>query len=159
LSQKYWPVKYFRCKALKHTKIKRNSELWCNIDRFILDDGINRSFNKKIKDTLIFDHSVTLEGQIVAIADEIAQRQHDLDDGMRDKTSGLKYDEVTKEVKNYINIILKSDINNIDNDFIDLMKDLNSRLDEKIEPDTMIRDIIEYFICDVTLSSFKKNGN
>ena len=30
------------------------------------------------------EHSLTLEGQVVNIADEIAQRQHDLDDGLRD---------------------------------------------------------------------------
>jgi len=140
---------------LKHTKIKRNSELWCDIDRFLFEDGRNRQFNAKIKDMLKFDHSVTLEGQIVAIADEIAQRQHDLDDGMRDEKSSLKYEEVFREIKNYIKLILKENRNNADEDFLKLMEDLDSRLEER-KGDTMIRHIIEYFICDVTLSSFKK---
>ena len=139
---------------LKHTKIKRNSELWCDIDRFLFMDDGNLLFNAKIKDMLKFDHSVTLEGQIVAIADEIAQRQHDLDDGMRDEKSNLKYDEVLNEIQNYIKFILKEN-SNADGDYLRLMEDLDSRLEES-KGDTLIRHIIEYFICDVTLSSFKK---
>lgn len=82
---------------IKHTRIKRHKktenrkcensqdckDCW-NINRFTS----NEELIKKLY--LNFDNSVTLEGQIVAIADEIAQRQHDLDDGLRD--SNLKLD-------------------------------------------------------------------
>ena len=44
------------------------------------------------------DYSVTLEGQVVAIADEIAQRQHDLDDGFRDASLNIDFITVIKEI-------------------------------------------------------------
>ena len=147
---------------LKHTKTRRNGVHWCDIDRFMLNDGINILFNKKLRDMLIYENSVTLEGQIVAIADEIAQRQHDLDDGMRDEKSGLNYKYVLHEINEYIDYTLANHKDSVDKDFIDLMEDLKSRIVERdtkrsemYKKDTMIRDIIEYFICDVTLSSFK----
>ena len=54
---------------LKHTRLKRNE----------LD------YPDFIKDGLYYDQddSITLEGQIVAVCDEIAQRTHDLEDGLR----------------------------------------------------------------------------
>lgn len=58
---------------LKHTKFKRND---LNLDEFIVsaDARAELSFNN--------DYCSTLEGQIVAVADEIAQRGHDLDDAL-----------------------------------------------------------------------------
>ncbi|MEJ8554249.1 dGTP triphosphohydrolase [Tepidibacter sp. Z1-5] len=112
---------------LKHTKVKRHKKEECidcnkcwNIDRFIDFEG-NKEFekllNKKFRNLLYLDErdSVTLEGQIVALADEIAQRQHDLDDGLRDSSLNLSYEEVIKFIKNaadkkieeYNNIVTK----------------------------------------------------
>lgn len=56
---------------LKHTKLKRNDY---NLEEYILGDDaqIELSFDN--------DYCSTLEGQVVAIADEIAQRGHDLED-------------------------------------------------------------------------------
>ncbi|MDQ7054157.1 MAG: dNTP triphosphohydrolase [candidate division KSB1 bacterium] len=65
---------------LKHTRLKRNRIHYPNLHTANLN----------------FEHDValTLEGQVVAIADEIAQRTHDLEDGMR---AGLvETDEVRK---------------------------------------------------------------
>jgi dGTPase len=68
---------------LKHTDIEKPDKKY-DIKRFI-------QCEKFISDFIKYSDPVTLEGQIVAIADEIAQRQHDLDDGLRDKD--LKLDE------------------------------------------------------------------
>ena len=145
---------------LKHTRIKRNNELWCDIDRFLLNLS-NSKFNIKFENLLNYEYSVTLEGQVVAIADEIAQRQHDLDDGMRDSGLGLNYDDIFKEVKKYIIEILNSHRDESEHHFVDLLKNLRDILDIRdkgtnvYKRNTIIRDIIEYFICDVTLMSFK----
>lgn len=78
----------------KHTRIRRNEqefpegfENW-DIRRF--------ANNSKLINNLHIDKnfSVSIEGQVVAIADEIAQRQHDLDDGLRDQSLGLKVDDL-----------------------------------------------------------------
>jgi len=54
---------------LKHTRLKRKHYRYPDIDFSLLHfDG---------------DAAATVEGQIVAIADEVAQRTHDLEDGMR----------------------------------------------------------------------------
>jgi dGTPase len=75
---------------LKHTKIEKEDKTW-TLNRFIQDNSQIKAFYK-------YHNPVTLEGQIVAIADEITQRQHDLDDGLRD--TDLKLDENT--IINYI---------------------------------------------------------
>lgn len=51
-------------------------------------------------------HSLTLEGQVVNIADEIAQRQHDLDDGLRDLDLKMKESDVLTHVSNVIDKII-----------------------------------------------------
>lgn len=55
----------------KHTKIDSTKY---NIGEFLVDTNMIRSMH------MDFPFSVTLEGQVVAIADEIAQRCHDLED-------------------------------------------------------------------------------
>lgn len=54
---------------LKHTRLKRGQYAYPSLDLEAL------AFEK--------DMATTLEGQIVAIADEVAQRTHDLEDGLR----------------------------------------------------------------------------
>jgi len=54
---------------LKHTRLKRGQYRYPNFDVEAL--------------TFELDTATTIEGQIVAIADEVAQRTHDLEDGMR----------------------------------------------------------------------------
>lgn len=58
---------------LKHTKFKRSD---LNLDEFII--------SADAREQLSFDNDYcsTLEGQVVAVADEIAQRGHDLDDAL-----------------------------------------------------------------------------
>ncbi|MBD3373758.1 dNTP triphosphohydrolase [candidate division KSB1 bacterium] len=61
---------------LKHTRLARND---LNYPDFQIG-GLNYEL----------DHATTLEGQIVAICDEIAQRTHDLEDGLRAGYVALK---------------------------------------------------------------------
>lgn len=56
---------------LKHTKIKRDNKYIIYPE--ISEDGY----------CLKYDSSITLEGQVVAVADEIAQVTHDVEDGIR----------------------------------------------------------------------------
>jgi dGTPase len=58
-----------------------------------------------IKETI--DYSLTLEGQVVYIADEIAQRQHDLDDGLRDVELRMNVLNLLKQTEEIINTTLK----------------------------------------------------
>jgi dGTPase len=191
----------------KHTRIKRcrsgctadsasgctNGGCW-DINRFIQDP--ESEFSKKFKSLMDYKHSVTLEGQVVAIADEISQRQHDLDDGMRDESLNLGYDVLSNEIIRAISKIedtpkfknskqlkqiikLKKKIEN--------KKQEKKKLTEKIEEikleneergqdlksngymeiykkyldmesylkNTLIRDIVDYYVCDVTYHSAK----
>lgn len=64
----------------KHTKKKKGVE----ITEFINDDRLIEFLN------LDYTHSVTIEGQIVAIADEIAQRSHDIDDAFSSNLLSIK---------------------------------------------------------------------
>lgn len=68
---------------LKHTKLKREEY---DLAQFISGQNVSKE--------LRFDSDVcsTLEGQVVAIADEIAQRGHDLDDAL--SSGSIKYDEL-----------------------------------------------------------------
>lgn len=66
---------------LKHTKLTMGGEL-VKYDEHDLKLGELR---------LDLEHSFTLEGQVVAIADEIAQITHDIEDGVRGKI--IKFDD------------------------------------------------------------------
>ena len=86
---------------LKHTKIEKPEKTW-DIKRFMQKSNQRRLIEKFITEKI----PVTLEGQVVAIADEIAQRQHDLDDGLRDKSLKLNEGKIIEYVQN----ILSSEI-------------------------------------------------
>lgn len=153
---------------VKHTKIHRHERNECNkcgncwdINRFISDNKlINRLY-------LNYDFSVTLEGQIVAIADEIAQRQHDIDDGLKGLPN-IKLESFYEEIINMSYKIIKDFENSIDkNIFIEEEKyhlhkccDLLKQFVEKLKQnnklpsyfhkkESLVRNIIEYFILDV----------
>ena len=114
--------------------------------------------------------SVSLEGQIVEIADEIAQRQHDLDDGLRDLSSALSVDELIKEILETINKILLDNRNELENDSeeqnlkecIKYMEKLRKVLSDTIEEpkddkkdvkykrNCLQKYIVKYFLMDVS---------
>ena len=161
---------------LKHTKISRHEKIECNecgkcwdIIRYVND--------KKLVERLYLNHnfSVTLEGQIVAIADEIAQRQHDIDDGLRGLSSSIKIDDIYENIiKSSQELIDESKISTNEKlgfekqhsqDCIDLLNELISILKKNKESESrkykkvsLIRNILEYFILDV-FATTKHNYN
>lgn len=84
---------------LKHTSVRKKKENkeW-DLKRFIQYSPLLEQF--MIEKNM--DFSVTLEGQVVSIADEIAQRQHDLDDGLRDKDLNLRDTEIIDYIQEAI---------------------------------------------------------
>ena len=145
---------------LKHTDIEKENNEW----------DINRFFKSKlwIEELLNYNYPVTLEGQIVSIADEIAQRQHDLDDGLRDKELKLTVNKIIRYIQDTIEY---KTANNDPKDFeVKLLEELKDmiRNREKISSNgfsgkeldnykwnSLIRDIIDYFIKDVTINSLE----
>ena len=158
---------------LKHTKIQKNDEKgnvikkW-NWNRFVnspcffedffpydfFDDNYN---NEKAK-----DFSITLEGQIVDIADEIAQIEHDLDDSFRYEYADKNAKRFFKLVKSLIEDAFKECSSN-DSGYEtlkDLKKNVTQTIDSNKDDDyrwNKIRGyIISYFIKDITENTYLK---
>jgi dGTPase len=135
---------------LKHTRLKRKQ---IDYPGFIYD-GLHFEI----------DHAVTLEGQIVAMADELAQRTHDLEDGIRAELvdiEDIRRLEIVLIVEEKLR--LKSDLpsnreyyqNRIVNGLIDLLvTDLIQNTIKKIEVFCVAEKRFEYF--DSMLVSFSK---
>lgn len=88
---------------LKHTKITKKGYEY-DLARFIQHpEFIEPLITKREKR---IESPMTLEGQVVNISDEIAQRQHDLDDGLRD--AELEINNVIETVCTNIDVILKN---------------------------------------------------
>lgn len=83
---------------LKHTRIRKGDKEW-SLSRF-MENSSQRYF---IEHLMMYNFSNTLEGQVVAVADEIAQRQHDIDDGLRDSNLKLKESSVIDRIFEIIN--------------------------------------------------------
>lgn len=167
---------------LKHTKIKKDGKTW-DLSRFVNNehffkllvpnDCISKSycptFSDKSELNLDLKNSLTLEGQVVNIADEIAQRQHDLDDGLRDVELKIKESDVLDHfsivIEKIINEVIKEILENkllITGDDLTLLINLKENISDKskIEEDhlkwkNIISDIISYFIHDVTKTTMK----
>ncbi|NFG59952.1 dNTP triphosphohydrolase [Clostridium botulinum] len=157
---------------LKHTKTKRCENDKCkncgkcwNLNRFTE----NKELHKRISDYKEQEFSLTLEGQIVAIADEIAQRQHDIDDGLRDVELNLRFNDVAKKLIEEFNKLLE-DPKCEDTIYIDNLKDLIDDIEKQIKCNdecnedknyrkelfninSLTRNIINFFIIDVTINS------
>ena len=142
---------------LKHTKVKRTSSRNNKAKSWDIDLFIS---NPSLKDRLylIYDHSVTLEGQIVAIADEIAQRQHDIDDGLRYTKLRMEVNKVYEDIIKICQEIIDEALATKEQctKAIQLLRDLKTKLTVNSESknrlfknDSLVRDIIEYFIFDV----------
>lgn len=142
---------------LKHTRVKRPNHHTSQAKSWDIDLFIG---NPSLKDRLylMHDHSATLEGQIVAIADEIAQRQHDIDDGLRNKNLKMEVNKVyIGIIKNCQEIISDKAIEadkQCERSLI-LLKNLETKLDHNSKSgsnifkiDSLVRDIIDYFIRD-----------
>jgi dGTPase len=128
---------------LKHTNIKKDQKEW-DIKRFVNEKRIKNLFLER-------DSPVTLEGQIVNIADEIAQRQHDIDDGLRGTSPIIKIDEVYDAIINYE---VKDSLNGkrLFDNFVQMVEK-NRESNELFKKESLIRNIIDYFIHDVVVTT------
>ena len=145
---------------LKHTKVydcsnckeydKENDEckkrmltsaLECEDNTLRIEKFFSKGDYKKLH--LKYNFSTTLEGQVVAVADEIAQRAHDLDDGI---ASGIINEEKFLEKLKYTNNLnelfreVQESLESIDEDKRDYIDTLD------INRARIVSDIITYFI-------------
>lgn len=129
--------------ALKHTKLKENK---------MIEDFLDTKYTDIIKIKKGKCICATLEGQVVAIADEIAQRGHDVDDALTsgvmsieellDRLSIKKCMELLKKIENEIKAVEKSN------------RLLANKKEMKIS--RIVSCIINYFIEDVIECSNKE---
>lgn len=161
----YVEEKYVECEGLdltyqvlegmlKHTKIKKCKDIDCStccnkcfdIDEFlIIGDKEHLYLNQPF--------ASTLEGQVVAWADEIAQRGHDLDDGVAGRLVDIN--DLKEELKEYD---FMAPIVSIIENSLDQIK--NSKR-ELVDPEELLRarvtpKIMRLFIEDIAENS-KKN--
>ena len=146
---------------LKHTKIFKNGKKW-DLKRFTRDvnkynDILNYSY---FDDTSFpkYDFPLTLEGQIVAISDEIAQREHDLDDSIRNGAL-FRFEEMSRIIINMVEEI-KRELHHDDSGydlFIEFYnKILNmGEIENTIQWKQVTSIIISYFIIDITENTLK----
>lgn len=126
--------------VFKHTGQKD----YVDINAFVNDQNLKDYLHLECK------FSVTLEGQIVAIADEIAQRSHDIDDAFSSKLLSFndffaylklsKFEDLYKEIEN---IIKRRD------DF----KEVIIIEDNELFATQISSAIVKYFINDVIVAS------
>lgn len=116
---------------LKHTKVK-NKDGYYNYPDFNIHEM-----------HLEFSFSVTLEGQVVAIADEIAQCTHDLEDGVR---SGII---------NFDQLILQPLVQKCIGTY-HIKFEQNAKTPAYETRSLIIKNLVGYLICDVCYQS-KKN--
>ena len=148
---------------LKHTKVsnckecseynkeKDTCDYWNRIEVLNCDKNPYqiRKFLRKgdvEKLNLKYNFSTTLEGQVVAVADEIAQRAHDLDDGIasgiineKEFIDELKKDSDFSELYQSIDKSLKY-IDEEKRDYIDILDIKRARI---------VSDVITYFIAKI----------
>ena len=155
---------------LKHTSIIKKDKKW-DLKRFVrdysqYDELISYDYYNE-NDIPEYPFPLTLEGQVVAISDEIAQREHDLDDSLRDKDLfgyNELYDEIDKMIKNTESEL---DSNSSGWELFQKLKSEISKLgkiDNELKWKELSSIIISYFIIDVTENTLlffndKKNRN
>ena len=141
--------------VLKHTKLKmRKCDLSCGDnckqDCYNIDDFVSKDCSENFH--IDYEHATTLEGQVVFIADEIAQRGHDIDDAF---LSGLLSEE------EFIDCLKVKSMEQLEIKILDLYKQLSDANRAIIDRTSLIRatiisTIINFFINDVLIAS-KKN--
>ena len=156
---------------LKHTSIRKDKKdkKW-DLKRFVKDysnyeylAGYNYFEENSYPN---FNFPLTLEGQVVTIADEIAQREHDIDDSLRDKE--LNFTKLFDDINRLIEEVLE-DVSPSSNgyDYFVRFKEvfLNfESFDDESKWEEFCSLLISYFIIDVTkntmINIFKiKNNN
>ncbi len=134
--------------VLKHTRLRADIEL---------EDFLEREYINKIHwdFTKSYCPVSTLEGQVVAIADEIAQRGHDVDDAL---TSGVMQ---VSELVDYLSVGKCDELRLALNREIDQVKNAGRIFPsgERMLVARIIHRIIRYFISDVIENSRKEIEN
>ena len=147
---------------LKHTKFKNSNSFICRIDEYL--DNYTQFFVDGNINILNFDNSVTLEGQIVAIADEIAQRQHDLDDGFMDSSLNIDmYSFISNLLSELDGLNCNTDddehkmiCHNMICDLRRIQTDIKENtVGTDLARDLIVRWVLNYLIYDVSLHSKK----
>lgn len=133
--------------VLKHTKLKEDIKI-----RDFLSDEYLRYINTDYDHESMYSPIATLEGQVVAIADEIAQRGHDVDDAL---TSGVMTDD---ELLDLLTIEKCAQLKSRIKEAIDKTKKSDRLLPDRQEIliARVVQEIVGYFIND-TVSNSKKN--
>jgi len=144
---------------LKHTRIcscekKKNCQkgkkecLSCHENLYKIGKFLSKGDINKLHPEYSF--STTLEGQAVEVADEIAQRAHDLDDGIasgiiseEDFLNKLKEEPILTKLNEKINDSLKH-IKNDKREYIDTLDIKRARI---------VSDVITYFIGEIVQES------
>lgn len=131
----------------KHTRIRKHlgEPLLCNLSDFLPQDVDEESVNLLYPEN---DFCSTVEGQIVCIADEIAQRSHDLDDAL---SAGLL------KVDGLLEALSLKKLHLLKNEIEDLKRAVQSARDrqrifissEELLVSRISSQIINYFISDV----------
>jgi len=147
---------------LKHTKVIKGDKKW-DLSRFVRKISNYENlikydyFDNESKPN--YEHPLTLEGQVVAISDEIAQREHDLDDSLRDGKL-FRFEEMSKKIKSIIEET-KDEITpeNIGHNlFMKFYDEINQQdqIENTTEWKNLTSIIISYFILDVTENTMRK---
>lgn len=147
---------------LKHTKVIKGDKKW-DLSRFVREISNYENlikydyFDNESKPN--YEHPLTLEGQVVAISDEIAQREHDLDDSLRDGKL-FRFEEMSKKIKSIIEET-KDEITpeNIGHNlFMKFYDEINQQdqIENTTEWKNLTSIIISYFILDVTENTIRK---
>ncbi|GEA30327.1 dGTP triphosphohydrolase [Clostridium diolis] len=143
---------------LKHTKINvvnnhKEYDVFDNFNKKINDIDICRFLSKenlefyKNKLHLELAFSVTIEGQIACIADEIAQLQHDLDDGFRDKELKLDVIEIIDNITETLKSLCDKYENAKEESCLENIRKLHKKLKEHGEKfDSKNENEINYLI-------------
>ena len=136
---------------LKHTCLTKKDSTFV-LEKFITAEDAEKElrFNK--------DVCSTLEGQVVAVADEIAQRGHDLDDAL---SSGMM---TLKEFKKYLDFkklhVLKKKIDELFEDEKEAASKRHFFPDEnELMNSRVVSTVLSYFINDVIAVSKNNMGN
>lgn len=141
---------------LKHTKVKLRDcpkcakKDDCDLNCFDLKEFMPNEDIKPLYPDYPF--ATTLEGQVVFIADEIAQRSHDLDDSF--SANILHSDELEKYLSLQKMTILKQKLEDISTEIRQALFDNRSFVDiEELRHSRIVSAVIEFFIHDVIQNS------
>ena len=148
---------------LKHTHVIKGDKKW-DLTRFVRDISNYENiieydyFDEKSKPS--HEHSLTLEGQVVNISDEIAQKEHDLDDSLIDGKL-FKLDDMFNEIMKIMEEVSKeTSSENTGYELFCLLKkkvyELYSTTKNHKKWKELISVIISYFIIDVTENTIQK---